>query len=108
MKKTKNIGIKTEAPKGSCSDKHCPFHGEIKLRGRTFTGTVTKVDTHKSAKVEWPIRHYIPKYERYEERKSGVRVHNPDCIKAKIGDKVKISECRPISKTKHFIIIEIQ
>ncbi|MFH0752174.1 MAG: 30S ribosomal protein S17 [archaeon] len=106
MKKAKNIGIDVKAPKEACEDKHCPFHGDIKLRGRIFTGTVIKTDIHRSATVGWTIRHYLPKYERYELRKSRVRVHNPDCIKAQIGDKVKIAECRPISKMKHFVIIE--
>jgi len=108
MKTQKNIGINVKAPKETCEDKHCPFHGSIKLRGRTFTGTVKKVDTHKSATVEWEIRRLMPKYERYEVKRSKVRAHNPDCIKAKVGDKVKIAECRPISKTKNFTIIEVQ
>ena len=33
-------------------------------------------------------------------------VHNPTCIGAGVGDRVKIMECRPLSKTKHFCIIE--
>ena len=106
MKNAKNIGIEVEAPKESCVDAHCPFHGEIKVRGRIFTGMVIKTDTHKSATVQWTRRHYLPKYERYELRRSKIRVHNPDCMKAMTGDKVKIAECRPISKTKHFVIIE--
>lgn len=106
MKNAKNIGIDVKAPKGTCEDKNCPFHGELKIRGRIFTGTVIKKDTHKSATVEWTRLHHLPKFERYEQRRTRVRVHNPDCIKAEIGDKVKIAECRPISKTKHFIIVE--
>ncbi len=106
MKNTKNIGIDVQAPKETCIDAHCPFHGDIKLRGRTFAGTIIKADTHKSATVEWPRQFYIRKFERYEQRRSRIRVHNPDCIKAKIGDKVRVAECRPISKTKHFVIIE--
>lgn len=93
-------------PKEECEDRHCPFHGEIKLRGKIMAGKVIKTDTHKSATVEWERQHYLPKYERYELRRSRVRVHNPSCIKAKVGDKVKIAECRPISKMKHFVIIE--
>ena len=104
--KTKNIGIDVKAPKEVCEDKKCPFHGDIKLRGRTFTGIVVKKDTNKSATVQWERRQYIYKYERYAEKRSKIRVHNPDCIKAEIGEKVRVAECRPISKTKHFVIIE--
>jgi len=26
----------------------------------------------------------------------------------KVGDAVKIAECRPISKTKHFVVVEVK
>ncbi|MBU0980685.1 MAG: 30S ribosomal protein S17 [Nanoarchaeota archaeon] len=77
----------------------------IKLRGRVFTGTVLKAKVHKSAVVTWSRKKLIKKYERYEKRRTKVNVHNP--IEAKEGDLVKISECRPLSKTKHFVITEI-
>jgi len=105
MKKT--IGIKTNAPKNKCEDPHCPYHGNISLRGRTFTGTVISDKMTKTITVEWPRRSYIQKYERYEKRRSKVKAHNPDCIKAKIGQKVKIMETKPISKTKNFVVIEV-
>ena len=59
-----------------------------------------------SATIEWPRLSYLHKYERYEKKRSKVRSHNPPCINAKIGDEVKIIECRPISKTKKFVIVE--
>ena len=34
-------------------------------------------------------------------------MHNPDCIDAKEGNLVKIMECRPLSKTKNFVIVEV-
>ena len=106
MKKKKNIGIEVKAPKEKCNDKHCPFHGEIKVRGRTFTGTVISRDVNKTAKIEFPRLFYLNKYERFEKRRSRITVHNPPCIDAQIGDKVKVIECKPISKTKNFVIIE--
>ena len=60
----------------------------------------------KTCVVEWARKKYIPKYERYEQRRTKIKVHNPSCIDAKEGDIVKIMECRPISKTKNFVIIE--
>ncbi len=89
-----------------CSDKNCPIHGSLKLRGRTFTERVVSAKSHRTATIEIERRHYIPKYERYEKRKTRLQVHNPDCINAKEGDVVKVQECRPISKTKHFVIIK--
>lgn len=107
MEKINEIGFGMKAPSKKCNDKKCPFHGNLKVRGMIFTGIVVKKDTHKSASVVWERLFYLPKYERYGKRKSKVRVHNPECINAEIGDKVKIIGTRPISKTKHFVIIEV-
>ena len=78
----------------------------IKTRGRTFTGVVVEAKMQATATVEWPRRKYVTKYERYEKSKTRVKAHNPAGIDAKKGDIVKLVECRPISKTKHFIITE--
>ena len=75
-------------------------------RGRQFVGTVLGAKMQKTATVEWERRRYVPKYERYETRRSRVKAHNPDEIAAEHGDRVVIAECRPLSKTKKFIIIE--
>ena len=104
--KTRNIGIKAQKPQEVCKDKKCPFHGSLKVRGQSFVGTVIAGDVHHSATVEWPRRILVQKYERYEKRRSKVRVHNPACIAAKEGDVVRIHGCRPLSKTKHFVIVE--
>ncbi len=106
VKKTKNIGQKVNSPSKECNDKKCPFHGDLNLRGRTFEGIIIKKDVHKTATVEWPRSIKIPKYERFEKKRTKIRVHNPSCIDAKEGDKVKLMECRKISKTKNFVIIE--
>ena len=79
----------------------------ISTRGRTFTGTVIADKMAKTVTVEWERQKYIPKYERYEKRRTRVKAHNPENINAKEGDMVVIKETRPLSKTKHFIITEI-
>ena len=106
MTKTKNIGLKVDAPNKECTDKNCPFHGNVKVRGQTFRGIVVSSKMNKSAVVGWERYAYLTKYDRKEKKKSRVAVHNPECIDAKEGDVVKIAECRPLSKTKNFIIIE--
>jgi small subunit ribosomal protein S17 len=103
---TKNTGTKLTPPKQSCNDKKCPFHGNIKTRGRIFTGKVISKDLSNTATVVWTRKHFIPKYERSETRRTKIRVHNPPCINAKVNDMVKIIETRPLSKTKHFVIVE--
>jgi len=79
----------------------------IRTHGRIFVGTVIEAKMQKTATVEWPRTRYIQKYERTATERSRVKAHNPDSISAKKGDIVKIQECRPLSKTKKFIIIEV-
>ena len=103
---TKNIGIDVIPPTQSCTDVHCPYHGSLKVRGRIFDAKVIASKVPKTATVERTRRHYLPKYQRFEKRRSRIRVHNPECINAKDGDQVVIMESRPISKTKRFVIVQ--
>ncbi len=89
-----------------CKDAHCPVHNSLSLRGRSFTGTVVSIKMQKTAIVQWEFKRFMPKFERYEKRKSKVKAHNPDCLNIKKGDIVEIRECRPLSKAKHFVIVK--
>lgn len=102
----KNIGIKVKSLKKKCEDKNCPFHGSLNCRGKMFTGTIIATKMQKTATIEFIRQRYIPKYERYEKRRTRIKAHNPECINAKEGDVVKISECKHLSKTKNFVVIE--
>lgn len=83
-----------------------PELDSLKTHGRTFKGIVKAARMQKTITVEWDRLFFIKKYERYEKRRSKVKAHVPKNIKVKEGDTVKIMECRPISKTKHFVVIE--
>ena len=107
MKKTKNLGIELEFPKKTCNDKKCPFHSSLAIKGRMFTGTVVSKDTNKTIVVMWSRLIKVKKYERYEKRRTKIKAHNPLCLNAEIGDKVKISECRKLSKTKNFVVVQV-
>ncbi len=104
--KQRNIGMAAQPPGQACSDAKCPWHGLLPVRGKVVTGNVVAARAAKTATVEWKYVYYLPKYQRYERRHSHVVVYNPDCIRAKAGDTVKIAECRPLGKTKSFVIIE--
>jgi len=104
-KKIKDIGIDVKPPEKTCSDVKCPFHGKISVRGRIFIGRVISKG-EKTVTVEWDYFHKVPKYERSERRKSRVYAYLPDCIDVDEGSVVKIAECRPLSKTKKFAVIE--
>ena len=106
MKNSVGYNIKHK-PAEACSDVNCPHHGTLSLRGKTFEGTVTTDARQRTVKVEWENKVKDEKYSRYFKTKSAVSAHNPDCISAKVGDKVLIAECRPLSKTKHFTVVEV-
>ncbi len=47
------------------------------------------------------------KYERYTKAKTKVKAHNPENVNAKAGQIVQITETRPLSKTKKFVVTKI-
>ena len=105
-KEARNIGLNVKAPTESCEDIQCPFHGTLPVRGHIITGVVSSTKMHNSIIVSREFMHFIPKYERYEKRTSKYSAHCPPCIKVKVGDMVRIAECRPLSKTISFVTIE--
>jgi len=73
---------------------------------RTLAGRVIsdKMDRTVTVMVERRVKH--PLYGKYIRRSTKLHVHdeNNDC---NIGDEVTISECRPMSKTKSWRLVEI-
>ena len=107
-KKWRDIGLDVTPPKNVCDDELCPFHGHLKVRKKTIEGVVVSAKSPKTVVVYREYLHYVPKYERYERRHSRIVAHNPPCINAKEGDRVLIAECRRISKTKSFVVVEVR
>lgn len=100
------MSLMFKKPKESCTDRNCPFHGDLPVRGRILEGVVVSSKMDKTVIVKREYLHYVPKFLRYERRYSRIPSHNPPCINAKEGDRVTIAECRPISKTVSFVIVE--
>ncbi len=73
---------------------------------RTLTGQVVSDKMDKSAVVlvERKVRH--PLYGKYIRRSSKLHVHdaNNECRQ---GDTVTIQQCRPVSKTKSWTLLEV-
>jgi len=102
----RNIGLNVKAPTEGCNDKFCPFHGTLPVRGQIISGVVSSNKMKNSILVKKEYMNYVSKYERYEKRTSKYAAHCPPCIDVKIGDRVRIAECRPLSKTISFVTIE--
>ncbi len=73
---------------------------------KTLIGFVTSRSGDKSIKVTIPYKVPHPLYHKIVNRKSVVHVHD-EKNEANIGDKVEISETRPISRLKRWRIISI-
>jgi len=71
-------------------------------------GTVVSNKMDNTVVIERQYMEMVPKYQRYEKRRSKVHAHNPPCISAKVGDIVTIAECRRISKTKSYVVVKAE
>ena len=101
------IGIDVKEPKKSCNDENCPFHGTFPVRGKITEGKIVSDKMNKTVIVRKEFMTKLDKYERFEKRSTRIAAHIPDCINGKTGDTVKIMECRPLSKTKKFVVVEV-
>ncbi len=74
---------------------------------RTLTGVVVsdKMQQTIVVLVERRVRH--PKYQKIIRRSTKIHAHNPDNL-ARHGDVVVVKECRPISKTKTWVLDNIK
>jgi small subunit ribosomal protein S17 len=79
---------------------------EDKKTKRTVTGRVVsdKMDKTVSVAIERLIKH--PAYGKYIRRTSKVFAHDAT-NECKPGDRVQISECRPISKNKAWSVVSV-
>ncbi len=77
---------------------------EIKSKKRVLSGIIMsdKMKDTVVVKVERFVKH--PKYGKYQKHAKRYKAHDPGNTH-KIGEKVSIEECRPISKDKHFKVI---
>lgn len=74
------------------------------VKRKTFSGVVTSDKMKDTIVVEVSSFVKHPKYDKYLNRNKKFKAHDAGNTK-KIGDKVTIEECAPISKDKHFRVI---
>lgn len=105
MATVRDIGIGVPLPVRECSDDRCPFHGTLPVRGVVLEGTVASDRMAGTVVIQREYLRFISKFERYERRRTRMAAHNPPCIGARAGDRVVVAECRPLSKTKKFVVV---
>merc|ERR1712149_129034 len=86
--KSVGLGFKVpaKAKEGRYIDKKCPFTGNVSIRGKILRGVVHRTFMKNTITVRRDYLHYITKYRR---------------------DEVMIGECRPLSKTVRFNVLEV-
>lgn len=61
-------------------------------------------DKTRKVSISYSVKH--PKYGKYIRRRTVLHVHDEQNT-SKVGDRVEIAECRPISKTKSWVLLRI-
>jgi small subunit ribosomal protein S11e len=106
--KNAGLGFKTpkEAVNGKFIDKKCPFTGNVSIRGRLIRGIVHSVKMQRSIVIRRNYLHFIQKYQRYQKRHKNFTVHCSPAFDPKVGDDVIVGQCRPLSKTIRYNVLE--
>ena len=106
---TKNIGISVKkSTKPTLSgEKNNPFNGSLSIRGKLFEGIIVNAKAKHTVTIEKKSFINFSKFKRYGRSKNRIHAHVPSNLDVKEGDPVIAAECRPISKSVSFVIIEV-
>ena len=107
----KSVGLGFKTPKaainGKYIDKKCPFTGNVAIRGRIIRAQVASTKMKRSIIIRRNYLHWINKYQRYMKRHKNFAVHCSPCFdRVKVGDDVVVGQCRPLSKTIRYNVLE--
>jgi len=83
-----------------------PSAGRRKSGKKEFVGTVKSDKMMKTIVVAIETMKLHPLYKKYVKRLKKVKAHDEN-NEAKIGDRVRVVECRPLSREKHWRLVEI-
>lgn len=106
---TRDIGINIKAPKREPQkgDMKNPFNGTLPVRGKLVEGVVISASAKNTVVVERDAPTYITKFKRYARSRNRIHAHVPSNIDVSVGKKVLAAECRPVSKSVAFVIVEV-
>eukprot|EP01128_Nolandella_sp_AFSM9_P000182 TRINITY_DN10363_c0_g1_i1.p2 TRINITY_DN10363_c0_g1~~TRINITY_DN10363_c0_g1_i1.p2 ORF type:complete len:173 (-),score=50.24 TRINITY_DN10363_c0_g1_i1:89-559(-) len=106
----KDIGLGFKTPRaaieGDYIDKKCPFTGNVTIRGSILKGVIVSTRMNRTVIIRRDYLHYIKKYNRFEKRHTNIACHVSPCFNVKVGDIVTVGQCRPLSKTVRFNVVQ--
>ncbi len=107
---TRNIGLPVSEPKKqpAKNEKNNPFNGSLTIRGRLFEGVVINAKAKNTAVIQKESPIYFKKFKRFGRSKNKIHAHVPSNLNVQKGDYVIAAECRPISKSVSFVIVEVK
>ena len=76
------------------------------LNGKVVKGTVVSDKVDKTIVVLVEYQKKDPRFHKVVYKSKRIMAHDP-ANKAKVGNLVQIQECRPISKRKAFILVDV-
>ena len=106
----RNIGLAVKKPteKSLDNENNNPFAGSLPIHGKIFEGIVTKAKAKGTVVLERNAPIYFTKFRRYGRSKNKIHAHVPSNLSVQEGDTVIAAECRPISKSVSFVIVEVR
>ena len=107
---TRNIGISVKKSTKSpiSGEKNNPFNGSLSIRGKLFEGIVVNAKAKHTVTIEKKSSINFSKFRRYGRSKNRIHAHVPSNLDIKEGDRVIAAECRPISKSVSFVVVEVK
>ena len=107
---TRNIGLPVKEPKKKSvkNEINNPFNGSLTIRGKLFEGIVINAKAKGTAVIQKESPIYFTKFKRFGRSKNKIHAHIPSNLDVREGDHVIAAECRPISKSVSFVIVEVK
>ena len=107
---TRNIGLPVKESKKKIeeNEKNNPFNGTLSIRGKLFEGIVINAKANATVEIQKESPIYFKKFKRFGRSKNKIHAHVPSNINVEEGDYVIAAECKPISKSVSFVVVEVR
>ena len=107
---TRNIGLPVKEIKKNPAknESNNPFNGSLSIRGKIFEGIVINAKAKGTVVIERESLIDFTKFKRFGRSKNKIHAHVPSNLDIQEGDYVVAAECRPISKSVSFVVVEVK